>query len=259
MVLRVVVPIRPYRVRVGCGVMFSALGVMASCDEPGDGAAPDSAMMGTDGTDSDDGETSSPAEIPSDAESTGDSGPMGTVEGGGNFIVSRTWKGAVYLVADPATTYTPDNFESRAPGAPLCVSGSVAPSPTYGGFFELGINLSQPPGEAVGSAPVARTGLAIRIDNRGLSPLRAQLVSPDSDVDNTRWCAELPVSGSTHVLWETFNTACWNASGAGYESTPLRSVAVVIPGSNVAPVPFDFCLEGFADGDQVSDAVLDLR
>jgi hypothetical protein len=99
-------------------------------------------------------------------------------------------------------------------------------------------------------------GLALRIIRNINSPLRAQLVEPNSAGDNTRWCAELSQADPQLLAYSGFNTACWNNSGTEYQAVPLRSVAVVVPGSNVADVPFDFCIAGFADANAAQDATL---
>jgi hypothetical protein len=136
------------------------------------------------------------------------------------------------------------------------VRGVVRADPGFGSFFELGINLNQPRDSAL-PAPVSGTGLALRITRNLPGPLRAQLVGPDSAADNLRWCAELRSEPAQLVDYGAFNTACWNGSGQSYDSGPLRSVAVVVPGSATSDTPFDFCIDGFADATSAGDAVLD--
>jgi hypothetical protein len=56
------------------------------------------------------------------------------------------------------------------------------------------------------------------------------------------WCVDL-VSASGTIPWQSFNTRCWDNSGAAYTGTvPLESVMVLVVGDNTEPVPFDFCL-----------------
>lgn len=177
---------------------------------------------------------------------------------GGDFVVSNDWQGSAYLVSDAASRYAPLDFSQRAVGEPLCVSGEVAADPTFGSFFELGIHINQPSGDAQ-AAPVQKAGLALRVTQNRPSPLRAQLVGPDGPGDNQRWCATLDADTELYRRWDVFNTACWDGSGAPYDASPLRSVAIVVPGSNGTATPFDFCLEAFADGDSAADAVIDAR
>lgn len=210
-------------------------------DPSGEGAATSAGGAGTPGDGSGD-DVSGPTPEPRRA--------------GGDFVVSNAWRGSAYLVSDAGTSYEPSGFAARQPGEALCARGVVRADPGFGSFFELGIHLNQPAQSALPAA-VSGAGLALRIKRNLPGPLRAQLVGPDSTVDNLRWCAELRSEPSQLVEYGAFNTACWNGSGQNYDSGPLRSVALVVPGSATSDTAFDFCIEAFADADSAGDAVLD--
>jgi hypothetical protein len=83
-----------------------------------------------------------------------------------------------------------------------------------------------------------------------------QIQTPDGDTDPTgRWCAYLSGSGGTETLtWNQFwggtpvtTDGCWNAAGNHPPpGTMIELVALLVPGGNYTPVPFNFCLQGIA-------------
>jgi hypothetical protein len=86
------------------------------------------------------------------------------------------------------------------------------------------------------------------------SELRMQIQTPTGEADPTgRWCAVLAGVGGTETLtWDVFwggvsdtTQGCWN-SGGGHPTvgTLISQVALVVPGGNSNPVPFNFCLQG---------------
>jgi hypothetical protein len=144
----------------------------------------------------------------------------------------------------------PPDFSQTIVGQPLCVSGTVAPQADFGGVALLGINVNQAMqamSEPMTAVPTA-DGITVTVMKVVDSPLRVQLQGPNGSTDaNDRWCATLTGSGG-FVRFGSFNTKCWDGSGKAYANQPIVSVSVVVPGSNMAAVPFNFCLTGFHEG-----------
>lgn len=180
----------------------------------------------------------------------------------GGYFTSGAWNGYAFTAAVvTGTTITPATFENLAPGQPFCVAGSVAPDPDFGGVSLLGFNLNQAQlaaeGEtepAVGTIVPQGTGIAVSFTKTLASPLRIQIQGPANTADD-RWCYEIAeTSGPVFAPYAEFNTACWDGTGTNYAGQPITSVLFTVPGSNVAATPFDYCIDGFADGTSAADA-----
>jgi hypothetical protein len=136
-----------------------------------------------------------------------------------------------------ALTYGTSNF---------CASGTVAANSTYKSWANAGFTVNQAPSGASGSSsPLAVAGSTISIGyvNRGGSELEFQLYD-GSDY----WCYILPPSTTpttTTIPFASLNTQCWNGLGSPFTSgTPITSVSLVVPGSNISTTPYDFCFLG---------------
>jgi hypothetical protein len=119
------------------------------------------------------------------------------------------------------------------------VRGSVGIDPTTASGALLGWNLNQEIGAVTrGTVVTSGTGLTVQISGRATAGLRAQI-----EDGVTTWCAPLPPRGGT-IPWSSFNTTCWTpVTGMNYVvGTPIRDIAVVVPSTVSAAVPFDFCL-----------------
>jgi len=79
--------------------------------------------------------------------------------------------------------------------------------------------------------------------NKGGSQLQFQLYD-----GSNYWCYSLPPSSTpttTTIPFASLNTQCWNGLGSPFTSgTAIRSVSLVVPGSNLITTPFDFCFLG---------------
>jgi hypothetical protein len=166
-------------------------------------------------------------------------------------VNSGSWHGYAWTAsAGTGSTILPADFSRAADGQPLCVSGSVAPQADFSGVALLGVNLNQ--ATQAMSVPMAvvptSDGITVTVTKTVDSPLRIQIQGPNGATDaNDRWCAPLVGSGG-FVRWSTFNTKCWDGSGTAYANQPIVSVSVVVPGGNMAAVPFDFCLTSIREG-----------
>lgn len=173
----------------------------------------------------------------------------------GGYVVSGNWHGYAWTTAVGAgTTINPADFASVAAGGSLCAAGSVGPLADFGGMAALGVNLNQAQLEPNAPSTITPTGdgIVVGLNNKSGTALRVQIQGPNGAADaNDRWCA--PVSGKGGLVpWTTFNTKCWDNTGAGYAQQPLQSAMILVPGGNKTAVVFDFCLTGVYPSDAVS-------
>ena len=175
------------------------------------------------------------------------------------YVTAGPWHGWVWDVAETpnlGTTITPlptnqggPGFSNTKAGSPLCMSGTVAQDPNWGGFAILGINIQQDRTSvfdpSIAWTPTG-TGVKWQIANTGGSPLRLVIQGP-AGYPSQWWCYSLIGSSGT-IRWLDFNSQCWvGGIGTNYdESVPLDQVMIQVPGLNTAAQPFNFCLEGVA-------------
>jgi hypothetical protein len=132
----------------------------------------------------------------------------------------------------------------------FCASGTVAANNTYKSWANAGFSVNQDQSGASGSSSaLVLTGstLSIGYVNRGGSELEFQLFD-----GSNYWCYILPPSSTpttTTIPLSSLNTQCWDGQGSAFTSgTAIRSVSLVVPGSNVSATPFDFCFLGLTVG-----------
>ncbi len=176
----------------------------------------------------------------------------------GGFVTSGEWKGYAWTAVEAEedvpssgvhSTITPGDFKALEAGGQLCAEGVVAEDLDYGGVAMLGMNINQEPTNPDGGDPVvglwqpSGTGINYDITNNGTSAIRIQIQGA-AGYPTEAWCAEVTNELAGSLEWADFNTECW-AGGAGtaYDGTVLlNAVLVLIPGSNAADTPFDFCI-----------------
>ena len=162
-----------------------------------------------------------------------------------------SWKGRAWgKTTGTDSTMMPGAFDSVPFGMPYCASGSVGAMPDYSGTATIGVNLNQDSGAGAAANTVtpSKDGISVSVTNKGGSALRLELRGPNAETDTAqRWCA--PISGSGGFIpWSSFNTACWDNSGAAYNREPIVSAAVLVPGSNSSAVAYDVCLNSLNEG-----------
>jgi hypothetical protein len=165
----------------------------------------------------------------------------------GNYFKSGAWMGYVWTSATgEGTTISPMDFEAQTTGMPRCVSGTVGPLTDFSGVAMLGFNLNEVAGGM--AMPIAPTtaGVTINVTNRAGSPLRLQVQT--ASTGGTQWCTNIIGSGG-FILWDALRTACWGATGMKYMREPIVSAMVLVPGDDVDPVDFDFCVDVLAEGE----------
>lgn len=197
----------------------------------------------------------------------------------GGFFSNGAWQGYVWTtteVPSVGTTLSPTTFEGVATGDPFCIQGTVAPEPAYQGFAMLGFNINQATAaEVEGTEPpiLATTpnmalpgaGIAITSTQTGTFELRIQIQGPPDaqGLPQGTWCAAVEASaprdaqGRTHVPFTSFNTECYAAvinPALNYQGQPIAAVTFQVPGSNITPTPYQFCIAGFGEGDDPTDA-----
>lgn len=112
----------------------------------------------------------------------------------------------------------------------------------------------------MGSIAPTGLGVAVNYTKTAGQTLRIQLQGPNGDTDaNQRWCAELTEpQGPDFIEYGAFRTACWLPVGdpgsTTYAMQPISAVVMTIPGDDEDDLPYDICIEGFADGNSVADA-----
>src|SRR5690606_22703321 len=109
-------------------------------------------------------------------------------------------------------------------------------------------------------------GIAVDFVKQGASTSftwRVQLQGPNGHKPGAagasdRWCATVAgVQGKVFVPYTDFWTECWGATeaekGTRYNRDPSSAVVFTVPGSPT-PTDYDFCVNGFADGNSEADA-----
>lgn len=163
----------------------------------------------------------------------------------GNYFKSGAWMGYVWASSSgEGSSITPMDFAAQTTGMPRCVSGTVAPATDFGGTAILGFNLNEVAGGT--AMPIAPTmdGVTINVTNRAGSPLRLQVQT--ASTGGTQWCTNIIGSGG-FIRWDNLRTACWGATGMKYNREPIVSAMVLVPGDDVDPVDFDFCVDALAE------------
>jgi hypothetical protein len=215
----------------------------------------------------------------------GTTGAAGSTTGGGGstgnapagYWTSGTWHGCAWTGIDNrnmgTTPVMPSDFTTKTDNGPYCVKGTVGGDPMYETVALLGFNLAEPVTSSLSCAykPVDTTadgppevtltgsGLAISFSKKVASVLRVQIQGKDGGKDgdtgaNDRWCYTITdPAGPIFAPFNKFNTKCWDNSGTYYTNQGIDSVVFLVPG-NTAAMPYDFCIGGFATGNDVSAA-----
>jgi hypothetical protein len=203
-------------------------------------------------------------------------------EPGPGFFQSGAWKGYAWtaIESDPvtgATTITPADFTTHPDGDPFCLNGTVAADPEYQGFAMLGFNINQagvPEVEGteptIGTAVPTGNGIAFTFSQTTASPLRVQIQGLNPADATQRFCAAVPLAdaqGRAFIPYDQFHQTCYDTPsltsnpagfyGFGGTRTPIAAVSFQVPG-DLAPVPFNFCIAGFADAADINGAPAEL-
>lgn len=160
-------------------------------------------------------------------------------------VATGCWHGYAFAGADATSTAMPTTFETCGAGCVLSFSGSVAMSATFSSTAYIGFNIGQAANGTSGTVVPAGTGLTVNFTNAGGSPLRVQMQGATGDtVATDRWCADLVgAAGPVTIPYTSFNTECWAPVTTGaYAKQPIKAIQLVIPGSDMAAVPFDVTL-----------------
>lgn len=207
-------------------------------------------------------------------------------EPGPGFFKSGDWQGYAWtaIESDPVTgqtTRVPADYTTLTPGQPFCLAGTVAADPPssatatdgYQGFAMLGFNINQagvaevegaePP---IATAVPAGNGIAFAFQQTVASELRVQIQGLDPTDGTQRWCAAVPLAdaqGRAFIPYSEFHQTCYDAAslvsnpagfyGAGGVRAPIAAVSFQVPG-NITPIPYDFCVAGFADTADITGA-----
>lgn len=171
-----------------------------------------------------------------------------TVQASGYVTVGNIKGYAWTAKSGTGSSVDPEDFSGLAAGSDLCVSGTAAATEKYDGTGILGVNLNQPKTGADEGDPFAPTGsgISIKIDNKGGSPLRLQVKGSSGE-----FCTELPSSGGSFD-WGDFTEECWEAGGEAYDpSDPIISLMVVVPGEGLpddgVDIDYEFCITSFEE------------
>lgn len=215
--------------------LAAGCGGSSSKNDSGHVAAPDA--RGTGGAPATGGTTGSDAALTTCSGFT-------TLAGG--YVNSGALHGYAWTAKDTSatTTITPADFSSLTAGSALCASGSVAHTPTFSGWAEIGISINQASGGASAGTYIPTTsGINVHITNPGASQLRIVLYGPNAATDpNNSWCAPVLAPGG-FIPWTTFNTKCSDGSGAPYARQAIQSIAVLAPDNDTTATTFNFCLD----------------
>lgn len=163
------------------------------------------------------------------------SGGWVTMPGAG----STCWHGYAFDFTETpncGSTISPMDFSMCSTTCALTVTGSVAAATaanTYCGVVGLGINIGQTQGSKTAAA-VTPTGTGIKVaftESPATAAFRVQL---RDDTTSTQWCYTVTGASPAMIPYSSFNTACWDGSGAAYVKQPFTSVQILIAGGAAA-------------------------
>jgi len=208
----------------------------------------------------------------SGAGGSGTGGVSGTGDPPG-YVRYNNWFGCAWTAVEDnnlyGTTITPQDFTARATGTPFCATGTVGND--YEAVALLGFNIQESVQEAEGhclyevvemtasgppSVQPTGTGVAFNFVKNIATTLRIQIQGSDGHRDpNDRWCWNIDdPTGPVFAPYSEFVTECWEGgTPVPYANQPISAVVFLVPGDPV-PTQFDFCVDGFADGNSVADA-----
>lgn len=165
----------------------------------------------------------------------------------GEFFVSGAWHGYAFAMAvGMGSTVMPMDFKMQTTGMPRCIKGSVGAAEDYSGTALLGFGLNEDGGNKMTVTPT-KAGVNVEITNTGGSELRFQVEGPSGSED-ARWCTEISGSGG-FIPWSSLKTKCWGSEGTAYNNEPIVTAMLLVPGTNMAAVPFDFCVNKLEEAD----------
>jgi hypothetical protein len=165
----------------------------------------------------------------------------------GEFFVSGSWHGYAFAMAVGAgSTVMPMDFKMQTTGMPRCIKGSVGAADDYSGTAMLGFGLNEDGGNKMTVTPM-KAGVLVEVTNNAGSPLRFQVEGP-SATEDSRWCTQITGSGG-FIPWSSLKTKCWGSEGTAYNNEPIVTAMLLVPGDNMAAVPFDFCVNTLAEAD----------
>jgi hypothetical protein len=128
----------------------------------------------------------------------------------------------------------------------FCATGAVGASTSYRSWANasFAVNQAQAGGSgSTASLPFVGSSITVSYVNKGGSSLQFELWD-----GSNFWCYYLPKSSSpnaVNVPFSSLNTSCWDGKGTAFVSgTPVVTVQLTVPGSNVTSTPFDFCFLG---------------
>jgi hypothetical protein len=176
------------------------------------------------------------------------------------FVQRGSWRGfAAPAGVVPGTTISPASFEARQPNEPFCLSGSIAPDPAFQGEANIAFTINQAqssgvPGQGAPALTATPTGSGIAYTfSKSVGTLLRVQLQPAGGGDP--WCYEIPEAGGRgFAAYTEFNTACWDGSGQAYNREPIESVKFQVPGDDRVATPYGFCVNGFADAQDVGEA-----
>jgi hypothetical protein len=193
-------------------------------------------------------------------------------EGPPGYLVQKSWHGCSWTGKEMtgATTVTPMDFVAKPPADAFCVSGSVGP--TYESVSLLGFNVNEAPPASCAYKPAdttvlpavtpTGTGIAVNFVKKGADTsftLRVQIQGPNGATSAAeRWCATVvETQGKIFVPYTSFTPSCWETTaekrGTPYAMQPISAVVFNVPGKLTA-TPYEYCVNGFADGSAATDA-----
>ena len=195
---------------------------------------------------------------------TGGTGGIAQPTCGANFAVlsggyvtapgtSGCWLGFAYTSASATTTISPTGYASCGTPCMLCAAGVVPATADYSGLALIGFNTAETIDASLRSTVTPRgSALVVSFTSTMQTALRVQLLGINGETsESDRWCALIPAGAGPQISipYSTFNTQCWEGGmGTQYLSgTPVLGVQLLVAGTNLTDVPFNFCLTGVRD------------
>jgi hypothetical protein len=149
-------------------------------------------------------------------------------------------------ISQAEATLEPADFSDCGDDCMLCMSGSIAKSPSLTGYANLIVTINQTslPGTQGVVVPKG-SELAVSFSNVSGGDVRLVL---EGGNDGDTWCFVLPPLGTTlNIPYTSFNTNCSDNSGTYWGGHPLRAISLRVGSNATNPTPVGVCLNSFED------------
>ncbi|HSC87954.1 MAG TPA: hypothetical protein VLC09_11810 [Polyangiaceae bacterium] len=123
-----------------------------------------------------------------------------------------------------------------------CAQGTIWPAAPGIAYASMTFNVAETVNHTLSTYTPQRNGITFEYTESVDGPLYAELF----DDAGTRYCAELPGSGTT-FFYSYFDSGCGSGAGSSYAGTPIRSLGITVMSDGESTIPYDYCLTNIVE------------